>query len=393
MSDLGMGGGRPPDGDVDLAALVALFDGRKHSHGFLVFFALLDALEAREGDGPVFLPIDELVVRALAHAWVPRFTFRLSFGPGDRIGLVLDRLPPALRFGEPCPGSAELRQRLREALDEEDLFRLGRYMLRRLARPFFVAHLRAAPEAAERPLLLVARERLGAPRSGPGARGETAPFYRLDPSRRLLELEPAWRDYFRAHGTILRGWAAWRWVRHLEGRNPLALGLARKLFAPAPRAVPEAARRYWRAVAERVPLRCPYSGDLLDPDRATVEAFVPWTFLGDDPLWNLTPASPRAGAAKGERFPDLDAHLGALADLQAQGIVAARDLFERGELARLLEPFFADLQLLPDLVLGDAPKEWLARALKVAYGETLRPLEALARRQGFETGWRWSEVA
>jgi hypothetical protein len=383
MSELGKGGALPPDGGVDLAALSALFDGRKHSHGYLVFFALLDALEEREGDGPVFLPVDELVVRALAHAWVARFTFRLSFGRGDRIGLVLDRLPPALRFAEPGLDPGELRLRLREALTEDELLRLGRYVLRRLARPFFVARLRAAPDAADRSLVVVARERLR----------DAGPFYRLDPSRRLLEVEPAWRDYFRAHGPLLRGWASWRWVKHLEARNPLALGLARKLGASPGRAIPEEARRYWRTVAERVPLRCPFSGDLLDPDRATLEAFVPWTFLGDDPLWNLVPVSPRAGAVKGERFPELDAHLHALAELQAQGIVAARDLLAPGELARTLEPFLAGLHLQPDLVLGDAPREWLARALEVAYGETLRPLEALARRHGFETGWRWNEVA
>ena len=383
MSDHGKQDGTLPPGGVDVAALAALFDGRRHSHGFLLFFALLDALEERGGDGPVFLPIDELVVRALAHAWVPRFTYRLSFGRGDRIGLVLDRLPDSLRTPEAVADPAELRLRLREAIPGDDLLRLGRYVLRRLIRPFFVAHLRPVPERVDRSLVVVARERLAA----------GGPMYRLDPARRLLEVDASWREYLRDHGPMVRGWASWRWVQHLQARNPLALGLARKLLAPAGRAVPEAARRYWRAVVERAPVRCLYSGDPLDPDRATLEPFVPWNFLGDDPLWNLVPVSPRAAAAKGDRFPETGFYLDALAETQAAAIVAARDAFGRAELGRSLEPFFAELRLQPELALGDAPREWLARALRVSYGETLRPLEALAGRQGFETGWRFSDVA
>ncbi len=382
MSELGKdGGGLPPGGGVDEGALAGLFDARKYSHGFLLFFALLDALEERRGDGPVLVPVDDLVVRALAHAWVPRFTFRLSFGRGDRIGLVLDRLPEALRAPELGADPAGLRQRLREALDEEALLRLGRYVLRRLARPFFVAHLRPAPVTPDRSLVVVARER------GAG-------FFRLDAARRLVEIDPAWCDYLRTHGPMVRGWASWRWVQHLKARNPLALGLSTKLFPPAGgRVVPESARRYWRAVVQAAPLRCPYSGVPLDADRATLDAFVPWTFLGDDPLWNVLPVSPRAGAARGERFPDVGAYLDPLAEAQAQGIVVARAALPRAEATRLLEPFVTDLRLPPELLFGDAPKEWVARALRVAYGETLRPLEALARHQGFETGWRWSEVA
>jgi hypothetical protein len=237
--------------------------------------------------------------------------------------------------------------------------------------------------AVDRGLVVVTRERLG----------EGGPFYRLDPGRRLLEVEPGWREYLREHGPMVRGWASWRWALHLQARNPLALGLPHKLFPPAGRAVPEVARRYWRAVVERTPVRCPFSGDPLDPDRATLDAFVPWAFLGDDPLWNLVPVSPRAGATKGDRFPDPGFYLDAFAELQAAGIVAARDGLGRGELTRALEPFFTELRLQPELALGDAPKEWVARALRVSYEDLLRPLEGLARRQGFETGWRWSEVA
>lgn len=384
MSDYGKDGGKALlPGGVDVGVLAALFDNRRHSHGFLLFFALLDALEERDGDRPLYLPIDELVVRALEHAWMPYFAFRLSFGAGDRIGLVLDRLPASLQTADVARDSAELRLRLREAIPDQDLLRLGRYVLRRLVRPFFVVHLRPVLDRTDRSPMMVARERL--------ALGSSV--YRLDPARRLLEVEAAWHDYLRNNGPMVRGWASWRWTQHLQKRNPLALGLSRKLFAPPNRTVPDAARAYWRAVVERVPIRCPFSGDPLDPDRATLEPFVPWNFLGDDPLWNLLPASPRVAAVKGDRFPETGFYLDALAETQATGIVSARDALGANALTKTLEPFFAELGIQPELALGDAPKEWVARALRAAYDEALRPLEVLADRQGFEIGWHFNDVA
>lgn len=71
-----------------------------------------------------------------------------------------------------------------------------------------------------------------------------------------------------------------------------------------------------------------------------------------------------------------------LVELQHASIVSLREALTAKDWLKGVESFMTDLGLTQDAVQDKAK-------LMKAYEDTVRPLEALARRQGFEAGWEY----
>ena len=162
-------------------------------------------------------------------------------------------------------------------------------------------------------------------------------------------------------------------------------GIVEKLQPPAARAPLTRQTAWWK---EALPLlgdraRCIYTGAPLDPDDISLDHYLPWSFVAHDRPWNLVPVSPRVNSAKSDSLPDRR-YLAGLAGIQHAALRAMRSRWLDARWAEALEPWILDLGVPGQALLAPDPG-----ALRAAYDAAIPPLEQMAARQGFPTGWLW----
>ena len=108
-------------------------------------------------------------------------------------------------------------------------------------------------------------------------------------------------------------------VRFLQDRNPGVPGIIYKLAeheAGARKLNND--RQLWKTVAEisNRPVRDIYTGRLLAGKQFDLDHFIPWSYITNDELWNLTPMDARLNSSKSNKLPEWNAYFSALADNQ-----------------------------------------------------------------------------
>jgi hypothetical protein len=368
---------------LDVAAFSRLFDDKTNSYKFLFFRSLLDCIEIGEMkpgfDGTI--PLAQILKGLLINAWYPYSVFKLNFGTQDQIGRFLNELPVdvAEKLTDTSPKN---KQDLYEIeIDQNSLGFFKRYVPFRLLNPFF-ADLRESPTNEEIPRL--ANERSFSSRLAP-------PLYRFDsdaPSRcKNVIVDQIWMDYLRRNKPIIESWFAWNWLMYMQRRNPYTPELHMKLFRPIERGSLNAQTKFWKDVmlalaAEGTEFRCIYSGEILPPDKISLDHFLPWSFIGHDENWNLIPTTASVNSSKSDNLPHEDYFLSFI-ERQFAALDLARKKFSSSRFDEVFEAYSVRLSIGLDEVT-DAGRE---RFMK-AYEKTMQPLFMLARNQKFREGWR-----
>ncbi|TVP66588.1 MAG: hypothetical protein EA342_11540, partial [Leptolyngbya sp. LCM1.Bin17] len=139
---------------------------------------------------------------------------------------------------------------------------------------------------------------------------------------------------------------------------------------------------YWKLVMKSQDLRCIYSGKVIDPNRFSLDHYLPWSFLAHDQLWNLAPTLPEVNSAKSNNLPSKE-YLGKFVELQYLGLIKTYDILEKGKWKKQVEAYTSELKLVNEddlFSLGE---------LKKSYERTINPLLSLASNQGFMPDWQY----
>lgn len=359
----------PHSDGVDVGALSRLLDDATASYKFLFFRALLDAFKAGGFERRDW-SLRELAVGMLAVAWYPSRVCRLSLGAKDGVAAMLSGIDAK---GAKPPTTEALDRML--SANGVDVDSLARYVPYRLLSPFFAGRLAAVGDHR---------------RNATIAAAATADFDSIRPLYKFvgdrIELHPAWVAYLAENWDIVSGWAERRWISYLQARNPLAPAVSEKIAPPLARASLAAQTAYWKRALRGMatagdPATCLFSGAALDPDRLSLDHFLPWTFVCHDALWNLAPVLREVNSAKRDRIP-ADVYLDRFATLQHRALGIARQdahAFRWGDVAAE----FADGLRIEETVLEDRD------ALAAAYHRTLGSQMTIARAIGFEGGWTY----
>lgn len=89
-------------------------------------------------------------------------------------------------------------------------------------------------------------------------------------------------QYFILHYTIIEGWAFWRWVNYLQGKNPNAMALVNKLQKPSVRVFLSHQTQYWKIILKHQELQCIFSNKPVTRNDLSLDHFLPWSFIGHD---------------------------------------------------------------------------------------------------------------
>ncbi len=349
-----------------------------NSYKFYWLLAILD--HVREG-GAATVAIDELVARMVVAVWYPSNYFRLSFGKQDKLG----EAALALRDAAQVPPNAPRAQVMDAARAHmaagsaagKMIRRLDKYVVYRFLRPFFAAQVRGVPDwEVNRRIVELAAQSF--------ARGEAPCLYRFGEEGRSIELHPRWQEYLQHNLAIVTGFCLWSLVTYLQRNNPNVPNIAGKLAEPGQREL-GTARRFWRTVlAVQGPLRCVYSGELLE-GVASLDHFLPWSFVAHDLLWNIAPTAPSVNSAKSDRLPDFARYFEPFA---AQQYAAVQAVAQQARHAALLEDYILLLKTPSVEALRGLPFDAFRRVLE----ETLAPQVQIARSMGFAAGWSYARI-
>ena len=148
------------------------------------------------------------------------------------------------------------------------------------------------------------------------------------------------------------------------------IGLAEKLEKPSTRDL-SLAKKAWRPFLEHKGMHCIYNLQPVDPQRFSLDHFIPWSYVGHDELWNIIPTSASVNSAKSDHLPDMDLHLGSFCEHQFELV---RFHLERGTTI-LLEDHFR----LFNASLRDINEP----AFTIRLSEEIQNCHRVARRLGF----------
>lgn len=361
----------PASSKLDIGALSRLFQKTTTSYKHLFFLGILSCFANRlkTDDGSNAFNLREIVQELLAFGWYPHRFFKLSFGPSDQVGRILDSLK--FDLSESAVSNPRNNDRLRQAIEQQfDLINateLQRYVPFRLLSPFYQTELAGlADYKRNERIRTLAHDKFTS---------ESPPLYRFSVQRDAIELHEAWADYLKSNLAIVRGWALNGWTSYLQKCNPNTPAIIGKIAPPQKRAPLKAQRRIWKAVLKEQKFTCIYSNEPISSSNFDLDHFIPWSFVCHDQLWNLIPADPNHNSSKGNSLPNID-QIGAFIFTQQKALAVAQSILTKDSWQKVTEDYSAGLNIHADR-LRDKD------ALREAYNRTLNPLVSLASQLGF----------
>jgi len=369
----------PDHRSLNIATFSRIFEKTTNSYKYLFFLSLLDILARNEFKPNLNIPFKDLVIEILANAWFPYTYFKLSFGVQDQITKKLESLKlvitePILQFRDSD------KKLLRKTISEQtytDLVKfLSTYVPYRLIRPFFAEETKKLKDAQVNQFVLnLANESKDNDRS----------FYYFDSDTESLcngiNLVPNWVEYIANNFSVIKGWASWEWLKYMQTKNPTTPNLSSKLFMPKKRGSLSSQTKLWELVLEQSPIRCLYSGSVLDPENISIDHYLPWSFVAHDQPWNLIPILPEVNSSKSNHLPS-EIYFQGFVNLQHQALKITHEHLKGQAWSKATESYIIDLNLNEDDLLDK-------HKLFKAYEDTVKPLITLAERQGFTPGWTY----
>lgn len=129
-----------------------------------------------------------------------------------------------------------------------------------------------------------------------------------DPLKRRIHINEEWREFMMQNYAVIMGWIRYNKAIFIQDRNPGVPGVMYKI-APEVEAKHKslkAARDLWIATVDITgkPLYEIYTGKELRIDAFDLDHFVPRSYVSNDELWNLTPASKSINSSKNNCLPE-----------------------------------------------------------------------------------------
>lgn len=199
-----------------------------------------------------------------------------------------------------------------------------------------------------------------------------------------VRINPHWRQLMQDNYPVIRNWIQLKKVRFLQDRNPGVPGIIYKLeeHEASVRKLNNA-RALWKMVAEvsNRPIRDIYTGQMLAGDQFDLDHFIPWSYVTNDELWNLTPMDGRLNSSKSNKLPEWGAYFRSLAENQyfLYEMIFSHDLV-RKQFEKCRRDNLNAIWAAETLYVDGNSEEQFRNILE----HNMKPLYESARLQGYE---------
>ncbi len=171
----------------------------------------------------------------------------------------------------------------------------------------------------------------------------------------------------------------------MQRRNPNTPGIIHKLFAPSKRESLSKQTYYWRKILESIDFYCIYSNQKIEPDKFSLDHYLPWSFVAHDQLWNLVPTTPELNSSKSNNLPPA-IFFEKFVSAQHLSLRICHEKMSKSEWSKTTEAYIDALKVSNQNDLLDLEK------LRTSYTTVINPLLSLATNQGFKL-WQPPSVA
>lgn len=188
-----------------------------------------------------------------------------------------------------------------------------------------------------------------------------------------LVIDDDWAEYLNENYAIVNGWWRSEFIHYLQKRNPTVLGLSMKLDPPISRnmnSVKKCFQKYYQLGGTDI--RCFYTDKLIEGS-ISHDHFLPWSFMGDDPIHNFVPTSKELNSSKSNSIPPMS-FMSKLSSFQFKVFNHCKKHH-----SSLSEAYMNDLH-----IEANTTEDLFKKSMEKYY----KPLFLSAKNQGFSQSWR-----
>ena len=361
----------PKSSVLDINKLAQIFDNTSASYKFLLFKSIIDQVHL----GKTSLSFNDLALRSISYAWYSIHFYKLSYGYSDKMSYWVKNLD--LEIEHRVLFSDQAYHRIYEVLREitagefkmhppvlKTFFReFSNLVPYRLISPWFASDLKGKNANA--------RNQIIANLSCDPCYKSLYSIHKEDELR--IVVNEKWADYIKSNYAIIEGWWRSKFINYLQKLNPTVLGLSMKLDPPIERSMANV-KKCFKSYYEKnnITPKCFYTGVEIK-ESISHDHFLPWSFLGDDPIYNFVPTTRSINSSKSNSIPS-NSYLKQLSDFQY-------DIFRHCENnhKKLFEAYLNDLN-----IDNSIDRNLFTRSIESFY----KPLFLSAKNQGFNINWK-----
>lgn len=359
----------PQSQDVPVEKLISVFDSTSASYKFLLFRSILKEVQR----GKTTLRFEDLALQSISYAWYSIHFYKLSYGFSDRMSRWIQELD--IKMTNRVLISDQSYDRIYDLLSElndDPVIDLKKFIKEfqilvpyRLISPWFSEELRGKKDAQKNGIIKELSQR-----------EEYNSIYSIDDSGPFLKLlvSDKWANYLKRNYKIIEGWWRSNFIDYLQKNNPTVLSISTKLTPPESRNMNDIKKLYKDFYNNRGkgPV-CFYTGKEIE-ESISHDHFLPWSFLGSDPIYNFVPTTREVNSSKSNCIPSKK-YLDEFSKFQFEVFEFLKKVNKKS----LLSSYANDLHI--DL---DSPQQVFDKKITSFY----KPLFLTAESQGFHTNWK-----
>jgi hypothetical protein len=198
---------------------------------------------------------------------------------------------------------------------------------------------------------------------------------------REVYISPSWTAFINDNTVAILGWISNEKLKWLQSVNPEVPGLVYKL-KPLDEKIRKLSgvHKLWDRIMETGPVFDVFTGQKIDPMNYEVDHFIPWSFVMNDEVWNLSPMDPSLNSAKSNRLPKWEPFF----ELFARNQYMMYSLIFEDSFRKLFEDLYKynlhSIWASAELYRPGNSEEEFRNILSA----NMRPVYDSARRQGYE---------
>lgn len=358
----------PRTDSLQIGCLSRLFDNMSECYKLFWFQAIVNLVS----EGKSQISYDELINEMIADSWYMVSEFHLNLGPADTLEALVHYVYQISNLK-----SSEFKGKILDYLKNCDnpVLRKKKRTLTlnvpyRLQAPFMNMVKKNEWNTSEKKLAqkINQEKRL------------IYYFSAINGLQTEIKITPEWQDYIVENQEVLRGWICYHMVEYLQRRNPDVPGIIKKLNPPQERKL-EKVKKYWKMIADVMPVRDIYAEDILERKDISIDHFVPWSYVAHDELWNLSPTTKSINSSKSNSLPTWDIYFPRLCEIEYLSYDACQNY---GEIRKAFEQCSREHVNSGD-VMGRLYRNGLDRNAFSSYlEEILHPVYQSAHNLGFK---------
>lgn len=208
-----------------------------------------------------------------------------------------------------------------------------------------------------------------------------------------IVLDEYFTDYIVNELKIIQDFCTYNLVNYLQRKNPNVPGIINKLLPQLDRAIDDNIKKFYRYAieADNSGMKDIYSNrllkDVVKHKDLSIDHFVPWSYVANDEIWNLTPTVNSVNSSKNNILPKWNKYFSKFVNQMWDIYIVINKNYKVKEQFKKVKKKHLNLKEIIELY--DLPKVE-KNIFKNCYEKHIRTIYDAAERNGFKTGWEYN---